>query len=98
MSASFASAMIKAFEDGLALISASLASSDFILFTNFALRFHLRQRLSESPGGLLQCHQFFWPQFDFDVLLGALSADDRRYAKTNVPHVIRALHQGRNWQ
>src|SRR5580765_1682183 len=97
MSASLASAMMNAFEDGLALISASLASSDFILFADLASRFYLRQRFSQRPGGLLQCHLLFWPKFDFDMLFDPFSADHRRHAETDVSHVVSPLNQRRNW-
>src|SRR6185436_16688349 len=64
MSASLASARMKAREEGLALTSASLRSSDFIFRcrghgkenARYASKFHLSERFFQCPSGLLQRH------------------------------------------
>src|SRR6266567_5275166 len=89
MSASLASARMKARDEGFALASASLASSDFMKSD-----LHLRQGFFERTGGLLQSHLLFRPQLNFQVSLDALARNHRRDAEANVIDAISFLHQG----
>src|SRR5512138_794346 len=92
MSASLASAMMNAREDGLALISASFASRDFI---GGASGVYLREGFPERTGGLLETNLLFGPELEFEVLFDAGPGDDRRHAEADAVDAVGALDQGR---